>query len=205
MNAPLPDIAIIGLAQAGKDTAATLIMEEDPRFHRVAFADPVREMALRLDPFVEVGDRRRRDYWRLSQIVGDVGDWEEAKKLPDVRRLLQRMGTEAVRTVAPNFWVDLAMQTADAWAAEGGRTVFTDARFPNEVHAILRRPGVVVRVVRPGAETAIGKASEHASEQLATSFVADYTLVNDGTLDDLRREVRHMLAQVDLFHHPRPF
>ena len=87
-------LLLIGLAQAGKDTAATLIMAEDARFLRVAFADPVREMALRLDPLVGgpgfcpyCGDAAMR----LSGAV-EVYGWEEAKKLPDVRRLLQRMG-----------------------------------------------------------------------------------------------------------------
>lgn len=193
-----PDIGLIGLAQSGKDTFARILMEEDPRYSRVAFADPVRDMALRLDPTVYACG-----YVRLSELVLEEG-WDAAKRHPDVRRLLQRLGTDAVRTVAPQFWVDRAHEAADR---TGGPVVFTDARFPNECKAIRDvRGGVIVRLVRPGTETAIGAATAHASEDLArnVTIFPDFTITNDGTLEDLRREVRHLLNELSVYHITRP-
>lgn len=209
MNPPLPDIGLIGLAQSGKDTVASLFIQEDARFSRVAFADPVREMLLRLNPLVEVPEEVKDGFiWErtishafVAEVVGLYG-WDLAKRWPDVRRLLQRMGTEAVRSVAPEFWVDLAMRTADLQE----RTIFTDCRFVNEARAIYRRGGVIVRVVRPGAADLVdGSAQAHASEKLALSLPADFTVSNDGSLQDLAAQVRHLLTEVDLTPTLRPF
>ncbi|MDP5128626.1 MAG: hypothetical protein NWP37_02495, partial [Pontimonas sp.] len=74
--------------------------------------------------------------------------WEEAKRsYPDVRRLLQNLGTEAIRALDPGFWVRIAMKKA---LEADGPVVFIDTRFPNEIDAIRRQGGILVRVERPG-------------------------------------------------------
>ena len=176
-------IGLVGRKRAGKDTAAaTLVREFD--FTALAYADPVKEAAERLDPIVGVR------YWpiargiRLSDVVADRG-WEEAKALPEVRRTLQRLGTEVVRTVEPDFWVEqLERRLLDA----SGPVVVTDCRFPNEVDLIRQYGGLIVRVVRPSAERADG----HSSEQV-DDLDFDIEIVNDGTLEDLAQQVRRVI------------
>ena len=176
-------IGLVGRKRAGKDTvASTLVREFD--FTALAYADPVKEAALRLDPIVSVS------YWplvrkmRLSDVVADRG-WEEAKALPEVRRTLQRLGTEVVRTVEPGFWVEqLERRLLDT----RGPAVVTDCRFPNEVDLIRQYGGLIVRVVRPSAE----RADDHSSEQV-DDLDFDIEIVNDGTLEDLAQRVRRVI------------
>lgn len=166
-------IGFCGLAGAGKDTAAAHLVERHG-YRRIAFADPMRVALERLDPFVQIGAA----HLRLSHIVAARG-WHEAKKEPDVRRLLQRFGTEVGREMmGEDVWVDMALRGV----APGDRVAITDVRFPNEAAAVRRLGGIVVEVQRPGAGLA-GSTGAHASEAMA--FERDHVLVNDGELADL--------------------
>ena len=166
-----PWVGLCGAAGVGKDTLATHLVEAYG-FARVAFADPVRDMALRIDPYVHTSTKTER----LSSLVGRVG-WEAAKRdYTDVRRLLQRVGTDGVRTEAPDFWVDLAL----AAAAKAERpVVFTDMRFPNEAQAIACRGGFTLRIV--GAGDLDGAAAQHRSEQALEAWAESFTFRNPPT------------------------
>lgn len=193
-----PMIGLIGRKRSGKDTAAAYLTEHHG-YTRVAFADNVRAMALAIDPIVghvladtraprwAVGALRR--LWepavapiRLSEIVESIG-WERAKEIPEVRHLLQRVGTEAVRNIiGDDTWINLSMQQADKLAADGIPVVFTDVRFENEADAIRERGGILVTLVRDRSEL---PPDAHVSERLADSYRADVTVYNTGTLADL--------------------
>ena len=66
------------------------------------------------------------------------------------------------------------------------KAVFDDLRFPNEAALIRLYGGPVVRIVRPGHESA-PQVAAHASEAFA--FEADITVVNDGTVEDLNAKM----------------
>lgn len=65
--------------------------------------------------------------------------------------------------------------------------VVTDVRFPNEVRLIRERGGQIVRVERPG----LPQTDLHISETALDALVADYPVLNDGTVSDL-----HALADI---------
>jgi hypothetical protein len=111
-----------------------------------------------------------------------LGSWEGLKeRAPGVRVLLQRFGSDVGREMfGEGFWVEQAFR-----GLGDEDVVFTDVRFPNEAEAIRGRGGVVWNVVRPG----VGVANGHVSECALDGFVFDATIVNDGSLDDLEREV----------------
>jgi hypothetical protein len=165
-------LGLAGLARSGKDAAAGHLVAHHG-YRRLAFADAIRDACYLLDPMVHVHGR----YMRLGHLVDVVG-WDRAKAEPDVRRLLQRMGTEVGRELwGEDVWVDRAL----AGVAAGDRVVVTDVRFPNEAAAVRALGGLVVRINREGA--GLGAGAAHASEALA--FPADHVVANDGTLDDL--------------------
>lgn len=178
-------IGLSGWAQSGKDTVANYLVE-DFGFTRVAFADPMREALLRLNPWVHpIGAERIR----IADLVKSPGDWEWAKKnTEDVRELLQRFGTEVGREMfGDNFWVDYALNDLPT-----DRIIVTDVRFVNEANAIRLRGGMVFRVEREGN----GPANDHPSE----NELNDYehfagTIYNDRSKEDLR-SVAHALATV---------
>jgi hypothetical protein len=73
--------------------------------------------------------------------------------------------------------------------------VISDVRFRNEVDAIKKAGGKVVRIIRPGAGLE-GAAAQHRSETEQSAIPAelfDYCAINDGTLGDLPREVERLL------------
>ncbi|MGW6754538.1 deoxynucleotide monophosphate kinase family protein [Streptomyces sp. NPDC055006] len=178
----LPNIAFLGRARSGKDTAAAALVAEHA-YTRVAFADPLKEMALAVDPLITtyISDGARTTV-RLSSLVADVG-WEHAKDTyPEVRRTLQRLGA-AVREHDEDFWLEMALQKFDGAASLNMPVVVTDCRYPNEFHALRRWGFLMVRLVRP---TALSTHGNHASETALDDFPVDETVHNISSLDALR-------------------
>ena len=182
-----PLVGMIGKKRAGKDTFAAELLDWFG-YRRVAFADPLRNTLLDLDPWIAETNRlgghaRTR---RLSWIVEELG-WELAKEeIPEVRRLMQAHG-HAIRThVDPTVWLSAAMAKAQVLRADGEPVVITDCRYQNEADAIKAAGGVLVRVVRPGQ----ADGDRHITEVDLDERETDYVVQNDGTLEDLRRQAR---------------
>lgn len=176
----VPMIGLNGYARAGKDTVAHIL--KDYGFEQFSFAARLKEALKRLDPFVNL-----RPGYRLSQVLPN-GGWDYVKdEFPEVRDLLQRMGTEVGRNLfGENFWVDQAM----AQIPEGTKAVFSDCRFPNEAAAILKRGGQIWRIVRPGVEA----VNAHPSETALNDHPFDQYIFNNGeSMADLHEEVRYHL------------
>lgn len=176
-------IGLTGYARSGKDTVAA-ILNDLAGYERRAFADPLKKIALACDPLIPT---TAADHVRLSHYVAALG-WEDAKANPEVRRFLQALGTEGVRE---NLGDDAWIRAWELTLTPGRRYAVTDVRFPNEAHAIKATGGVVWRIYRPGVEP----PNKHASELLVDEIPIDETIINDGTLDDLREAVREALAE----------
>lgn len=144
-------VGVMGYAQAGKDTFGKAL-----GYHRIAFADALKELALQSDPDIK--------YW-----VEEKG-WEWAKaRLPGCREFLQDLGVGARNVLGPNVWVDAAFLRYDPAVP----TVVTDVRFPNEVEAIKGRGGVVVKVVREGHKPPNNHVSELYVDEAPVDFVIE--------------------------------
>jgi hypothetical protein len=175
-------IGLSGYAGAGKDEAAKVLIGLG--YTRIAFADVLREMAVAIDPYIyEVlpGENDIHMFRRLSDVIENYG-WDEAKNMfPDVRRLLQRLGTEAGRNIlGENIWVDTAFGRA-----KGGRICVTDVRFLNELEGIRSRGGKVLRIERPG----VGPRNDHPSETSLVDATFDAVIQNDGSIEQLHARV----------------
>lgn len=185
MTPRFPDIALVGRAQVGKDTAARHLATAWG-YNHLAFADALRSMALAIDPIVAWGETEDRPI-RYSEVV-DLYGYEGAKRSPEVRRFLQVLGTEGVRNhLGPDAWVDIALRKADECARAA---VFSDARFPNEADAVRQRGGLVIRIIRADAPD----VPAHASESAMDDYGADALVVNDGSLTALYVRLDRVLA-----------
>ena len=188
-HAPL--IGLIGKKRSGKDSFAAVLIAEHG-YKRVAFADPLRAAALRLDPYVDAAllDNGEIMPYRLSEVIGTLG-WERAKdEIPEVRRILQAFGTDAIRSIDEEFWVRAGVQEISNNYRDP--VVVTDVRFPNEAQAILQRGGVLVRIERPGFD-----GDGHATETALDDYLPDIVVSNDGTLDDLKLSATAVAANVN--------
>jgi len=170
-------IGLSGYARSGKDEVAKVLVEEFG-FTRVAFADPIRNMLLEINPLVD-------GTISLQQMVSDYG-WEVAKSFPEVRRLLQATGVSARNHISLDVWVTTAVKKMD-----NKDIVVTDVRFRNEASILRSMSGSQIwRIERPGTEAVNGHVSEH---DLA-NWTFDEIFHNDGTLEDLRSLVKsHMV------------
>lgn len=169
-------LGVMGKKRAGKDTFAAHLVAEHG-FTRLAFADALKDVLLDLDPMVDI-DAWDGDPLRLSALLDLTRDWEGAKQLPEVRRLLQALGVAARTHVKESIWVDAVMNKA---AYIPGPVVITDVRFPNEADIIQRAHGKLVRVVRPGQVS----DDTHVSETALDDRRPDFHVTNAGTVADL--------------------
>lgn len=195
-------IGLTGLAGAGKDEAAKALVEDGWR--RAAFADRMRTAILALDPWVDYGHElsfpSHRSLpavevkpYRLSELVEAYG-WDRVKRsTPEVRRLLQKFGTEAGRHVhGEDCWVDLVLapwRDNSTFSDLGYDLVVTDVRFENEARAVREAGGLVVHIRRPGLERLPGG---HASEDGVAFHHNDLAIVNDGPVEKLYASIRHV-------------
>ena len=165
-------LAFTGFAGSGKDSVAQQFVKNDG-YERIGFADPLKKMLYALNPRIELFNDDFIGHWHIKNIV-DIKGWDEAKKEPEIRQLLQKLGTESGRAaLGEDIWVKTLFNSP-----HGARIVIPDVRFKNEADEISRSGGTVVRIIRPG----VGPVNDHASDQI--NFEADYTLVNDGTLEE---------------------
>jgi hypothetical protein len=178
-------IGLSGYGQSGKDTAATFMA--DFGFTRLAFADPLKAVAVECDPLVRTWYSESDD---LADLVKRHG-WEHVKaNYPSARIFLQRLGVAVRQHVGEDAWVDALFRQTKP----GRRYVITDCRFPNEAQAVKARGGLVVRVHRPG----VGAVNAHLSETALDHWDFDYHLFNDGDLDRFRVRVGQFMIEEGL-------
>jgi hypothetical protein len=183
-------VGLSGYARSGKDTAAQVLLAAG--WERRSFADRLREFLLALDPIVFEDEEGIG--WRMSDVVGHLG-WEDAKdQSEEVRRLLQRCGTEAGRKVlGEDVWVNATLGDIGTvmYGLRGAPpVVITDVRFPNEARAVQDLGGMVIRVNRPGiGPKTAPDGTVHSSETALDDWPFDAVIENDGTLEELEHLV----------------
>jgi energy-coupling factor transporter ATP-binding protein EcfA2 len=176
-------IGVAGKSGAGKTTVAEIITKILPDSRIFSLSDPLMKMALAIDPLIE-GTRH------LSDLVALPAGWDGARRHPEVRRFLQRLGTDGVRNcIHEDTWVDMMM---DAYIKEPMHVTFIvpNIRFENEAQTC----DFVIVVERPNAGLS-GENASHVSEQYEP--IADAYIWNDGTLEDLERKVATVLSTVE--------
>jgi len=132
---------------------------------------------------VKLGYRRLAFADELKSLAFYFG-WD-GEKDEDGRKLLQELGMAARRYNA-RFWIQcLNKQIVRERLKEP--FVFTDVRFQNEADYVRSIYGIIVRIVRPGQI-----ADEHESELNQSQIVADYEVVNDGSIEDLHKKIAEL-------------
>ena len=185
-------LGLCGYAGCGKDTAAQVLIDEY-HFQRVAFADPIKQALLTLNPFVPTPDAK--GFQRISEF-SEGRDWAAVKEYPEVRRLMQIIGTEVGRNLFDaDIWVKLA-EAKLASTLSVGDTVITDVRFPNEARLIKKHGGLLIRIDRPG----FGAVNEHVSDRASENWTYDHHIENDGDVEALFEKMRGLLSTLQAEH-----
>lgn len=165
-------VGLCGHKRVGKDTVAKRL--ESHGFKQIALADPIKFIAM-----VTFG-------WTDEMVYGKNG--YDREKIEEewgfsVRHALERIGTEMGRNLHEDVWVRKVI--AHAKEVHPQRIVVSDVRFHNEARAIRKNGGVIWKIVRPD----FSGDARHASEMEIDDIEANYTLHNDGTIEELEAKV----------------
>lgn len=174
-------IGLSGYAQVGKDTAAQILVE-DYGYTRIGFADIIKKSAYVLDPIITL------DGMRLAHAVDKYG-WEAAKQVPEVRRLLQVLGSEVGRDlIDPQIWVEVTMHAIHP----DDKIVISDVRFANEAEEIKWKKGQIWRITRVDKSEPV---NVHKSETEMDKWNFDEYVPNNGTIQDLKQEIAAIMGK----------
>lgn len=93
--------------------------------------------------------------------------------------------------------------------------IITDVRFPNELQAVKERQGINIRIERPTSYETYGldivdlskneivhsyRKEEHPSETALDNAEFDYTINNNGTIEDLIEQVKEVLIKENIIN-----
>jgi hypothetical protein len=170
-------ICLAGVSGAGKDTAGELLVRHHG-FHRVAIADPLKEVMGSLFALTR------------EQL------WGEARNVPDARlgraprELYQRFGQFCVE-LDPEVWVRPFRARVQASLSREGRVVCTDLRTLAEWRAARELGASIWLVRRPGAGAPGSLGLDRTEREVAAMGLTDFDTVlqNDGSLEDLHHRV----------------
>lgn len=180
--APLYEIiGLSGYAQSGKDTAAEVLVEQFG-YERRAFADPLKQSVIDLNPIVDTLDDGAMV--RAAEVLKYYRTFDAIKKSEfgeEFRVLWQRQGTEVGRKLRPSLWVESTFNSME----DGGKYVITDCRFPNEAEAIKNWGGAIWRITRAG----VGPVNDHPSETSLDDYPWDREIRNNYDLPSFRGAV----------------
>lgn len=193
-------IACLGLIGSGKDTVADHLVTHY-EFKRESFASALKDAAAAVfnwDRELLEGKTKEAREWREQVDVW----WANRLGIPHLtpRWVLQQWGTQVFRH---HFHDDIWIASLENKLQNNTRNVvISDCRFPNEVSAVRRQHGAIIRVTRgddpywfPTAIDACNgdimaiKALEdygiHESEYSWANTSWDNVITNNGTLPEL--------------------
>lgn len=167
-------IAVLGKAQAGKDTFAQIVKEQlSWDIQRLAFADPIKRIAR------EIGWNERKDE-KGRQLLMDIG--------------------EGGRAHNPNIWVNIVRDKI-LKIPRSVPIVVTDVRRYNELEMLKKFGAVTVRIVRQDTKNSLTtEQQQHVSETELDDYLVDYTIINDGNIDNYAKQVKLCLENLKVFN-----
>lgn len=161
-------IAFIGRMGEGKTTAANYLVMNH-NFKKYSLAD------------------------KVKAIASDLFGMKEKDRV-----LLQKLGTDAIRSVFPTAWLDYLIRRLQFEAPE--RAVVDDVRFINEAEGLRKEGFIIVRIHREKREAAgLNEITQqHASETEQAVIKADYELDNSGSLGYLYNGLEALLEELSV-------
>lgn len=193
---------------AGKDTVGS-ILTKNFHYKRMAFADKLKNTVADLYDFNHEqmhGDKKDIMDNRYQNLIDTSGIYLTP------RRILQIFGQQQ-RSIYPDIWAQYVFNKIDKeiseLPADKMQYVITDFRFKNEYDVAHRwfkidstntcsliKQLFAVKVCRPGvvAKSGPNDVSEHDLDDFLSW---DFTVENNGTLEDLKRKTFHLNGLCD--------
>jgi hypothetical protein len=202
-------IGVCGFIGSGKDTVADYLVNIH-EFRRESFANTLKDAVSSVfgwDRTMLEGRTKQAREWREQ-----VDAWwsKRLDRAITPRWILQYWGTEVCRRgFHDDIWI---ASLENKLRNSSDDVVISDCRFPNEIKAIRNQGGIVLRVVRgpepewydlavesnhgPFDHMKTAYPDVHASETAWVGTEFDAVLDNNGTLDQLYKQVSDLLQDL---------
>lgn len=186
-------IAISGKANSGKNTVANLLGSNLSEYYKIlAFADPIKEMVLNMFPEADSNCLYGPSQLRSNQIPNA---FKNGSSPLTYRQCLIDLG-ELGRSYNQNIWVNKLNDKIykNSFISEGFQTVIvSDLRQLNEFNYLKDKGFFIIRLNRD-LSLKLDHKTETNLDDMESSF--DYLLNNNGTLDDLRKEIQVIIEKI---------
>lgn len=184
-------IGVIGKMGSGKSTVAHILLEKH-NFVSIAVADPL-----------------KRIVQEMFDIPGECLWGPSEARTGQIREMLQKLGTDYGRYFDEDLWANklhnriksLRQKKVDPFFPDyvftnpGMNVVVSDIRFPNEAKVIRSLGGTLCKVVRDVVPQR-DATDHHISETAMDNIRYDYTIINNGSLEDLENAVDAVMRTV---------
>lgn len=133
----------------------------------------------------------------LKHICRTYFDWNGEKDEVG-RTLLQRVGTDVIRSQEPDYWVDEVIHLLRLFPNEWDYVIIPDCRFPNEVDKVKEYfESVHIRVIRPGYKSQLTvEQQNHISETALDNSSPDIIVYNDGAFFELVKKAAEIAKEL---------
>lgn len=174
---------IAGRARHGKDTVAAMIREyylkKGLMPERIQFSYYIKDYTKRLTS------------WDGS---------EETKG--EVRGFMQELGTEIIRKqIDTDFFIRRVCEDIKVYSFFCDVLTLSDVRFPREIEEVKKTFSNVISIFieRPYFDSPLEqKQLKHETETALDGYTNyDYTIINDGTIEELKEKVMQLLEEVN--------
>jgi len=173
-------IALTGKAGVGKDTAAHALVAAH-KLYLLSFAEPLKLACIHKFGLMPADVLTQEGKMRFVAEYGCT-----------VGEILQREGTEGTKPIwGEGHWIKRMDQRLRNISPI--KVVIPDCRFDAEARYVRSQGGYIVRIIRPN-HVLEGRDPAHVSEQGISEQYIDATIINDGSIEDLKDRV---LAQVE--------
>ena len=163
-------LTVSGYAMAGKDLSAVILKE---KFELTGKKVLVLHYA---------------DY--LKFIARQYFNWD-GNKDEKGRTLLQRLGTDKIRAIFPNFWVDTVVSLIKVFESDFDYFIIPDSRFENELTAMKDNfDTICIKIIRLNFDNGLTKTQKnHPSETALDGYTFDYEIVSETGKEKLAVEL----------------
>ena len=191
-------IGLIGQKRVGKDTVASIIREFDNEYKFMALADPIKDIARIMFNFSE------------KQLYDAEKDMIDAKWNIKPRDFFEQFGTDIMqfdiykylpalesRVPQRKFWILSLLSKLQ----ETDKVIITDIRGQHELEEVIKfnSNAKFIRIIRPTNSSTDINNRLHITQiepnQIREEYITE-TIINDGTIDELREKVKFFLDKV---------
>lgn len=196
-------IAITGLARSGKDTTAEYVFRLINDKYNVGKFALAKELKKELYQYIDL-DYDDIEYMKNNNIPAEfkytkkdfpyLKDAIYENNTINVRKALQLLG-DYIRSNDSDYFTKKTINLIETTNKD--ISIITDLRFVNEHDYLKKYYGSCITVIKIKKDIDTSNAIyDHASEKEVLKITEDYTIINNGTLEELEVRISKLLKEI---------